>query len=216
MDIYAAWAEYKFAIIMSGKMKTVMVMTAVVLFAVIVCLTTMRNRTTSTQTEAGTWAASPAAKAKGKAKAASKAASKAEAKAQPKSRPRATTATPTEDWLGDTWLLDPDPDDSVEDHTEDDAAGGRSSAASSSAATARPTARRQSSPKMPVTTLVACSRRQHTMKVGRNSSSVYVTCMTCRHHAAWLPAGAGPGQELVFDTVTNLMLQRAWRSLTGL
>jgi hypothetical protein len=69
---------------------------------------------------------------------------------------------------------------------------------------------------MPVTTLVECSRLQHTMKVGRNSSSVYVTCMTCRHHAAWLPAGAGPGQELVFDTVTNLMLQRAWRSLTGL
>ena len=211
MDIYAAWAEYKFVIIMSGKMKTVMVMTTVVLFAVIVCLTTMRNRTTSTQTEAGTWAPSPAARAKGKAKAASK----AEAKAQPKSRPRATTTTPTEDWLGDTWLLDPEPDDLVEDRPEDDAAGGRPSAASSSAATPRPTARRQASPKMPVTTLVACSRRQHTLKVGRNSSSVYVTCMTCMHHAAWLTAGAGPGQELVFDTVTNLMLQRAWRSLTG-
>ena len=210
MDIYAAWAEYKFVIIMSDKMKTLMVMTTVVLFAVIVCLTTMRNRTTSTQTEAGTWAPSPAARAKGKAKAASK----AEAKAQPKSRPRATT--PTEDWLGDTWLLDPEPDDLVEDRPEDDAAGGRPSAASSSAATPRPTARRQATPKMPVTTLVECSRLQHTMKVGRNSSSVYVTCMTCRHHAAWLPAGAGPGQELVFDTVTNLMLQRAWRSLTGL
>ena len=216
MDIYAAWAEYRLVIITSDKMKTLMLMTIVVLFAVIVCLTTTRNRTTSTQTEAGTWAASPAAKAKSKAKAASKAASKAESKAQPKHRPRATTATPTEDWLGDTWLLDPDPDDSVEDHTEDDAAGGRPSAASSSAATTRPTARRQATPKMPVTTLVECSRLQHTLKVGRNSSSVYVTCMTCRHHAAWLPAGAGPGQELVFDTVTNLMLQRAWRSLTGI
>ena len=212
MDIYAVWVEYHFLVVMNDKMKAMMLMVSMILVAAIVCLTTMRNRTTSTQTEAGTWAPTPAAKAKAKAKAASK----AEAKAQPKSRSRTTTqttrtTTQTEDWLA-AGLVDPESDDEFEDLPEDDADGGPASADSSSAATPSP-ARAKATPKKPVATLVECSRLQHPLKVGRNSSSVFVTCAACRHHAVWLQQGTGPGLELVFDTVTNLMLHRAWRSL---
>ena len=215
MDIYAVWVEYEyqFLVVMNDKMKDMMLMMSIISVAGIVCLTTMRNRTTSTQTGAGTLAPTPAAKAKSKAKARAKVASKAEAKAQPKSRPR-TATTQTEDWLGDAGLLDPEPDDVIEDVTEDDADGGRTSAASSSTEVPRTTARVKATPKKPVATLVECSRMQHPLKVGRNSHSVYVTCETCRHHAVWLKQSTGPGPEIVFDTVTNLILHRAWTSLT--
>ena len=67
--------------------------------------------------------------------------------------------------------------------------------------------------KVPMTTMVECSRQQHTLKTGRNSSAAYVTCLTCRHHVAWLRHSAGPDPGTAFDTVTNLMLQRAWTAI---
>ena len=90
-----------------------MVVLGAILVATTVLMTAMRRRTTSTQTEDGTWVptVTPTASANAKSKAEAKAKSKAEAKAQPKSRAREPTAT--EDWLGETfdvpvwsWLLE--------------------------------------------------------------------------------------------------------------
>ena len=196
--------EYRFIVMVGDKWK-LMAMMGMIL--VTIALTTMmRNRTISTQTEDGTWTPRVAQAAKAKAK--------TKAKAQPKSWARVPTQT--EEWLDDTWLLEPD----VLFSEADEVGGSAHARGAASSSTAAPgptrtstTSRRQATTKAPIATMMECSRRQHDLKVGRNSSAVYVTCRTCRHHAAWLLQGSGPEPTTVFDDTTNLMLQQAWTAL---
>ena len=131
MDIYAVWVEYRFTVMVSDKWK-LMAMVGMILLTIALTIM-MRNRTISTQTEDGTWTPRVVQAAKAKAK--------TKAKAQPKSR--AWNPTQTEEWLGDTWLLDPEEDDAgqpVSAPSGSDEVGGSAparGAASSSAAAAR-------------------------------------------------------------------------------
>ena len=201
MDIYVVWVEYHFTVMVSDKWK-LMAMVGMI-FVTIALMTVMRNRTISTQTEDGIRTPRVVQAAKSKAK--------TKAKAQPKSSARVPTQT--EEWLDDTWLLEPD----VLFYEGDEVGGSAPARGAASSSTEAPgptrtstTARRQATVKAPLATMMECSRQQHDFKVGRNSSSVFVTCRTCRHHVAWLLHSSGPEPTTVFDDTTNVMLQQAW------